>query len=119
MPSSPHSPSFDPDNLESFSKKAQKERDKRAFEDFLAVPKISGKHPSAIHHARIPAEIVLDTGKVLEITYDDVVDAEEERNSLLLHRNEEGYIEQIDILCSCGRKYSIQLSDTESEEEND
>jgi len=102
--------SFDPNDPEAFLPEAQKERDKAAFQDFLIAPQISGKEHSVVHRSLIPAEVVLDSGKVLEITYEDEEDTDaSHQDTIIVHRREDQTIESVEIQCSCGKKFIIQF----------
>ncbi len=103
---------FDPDDPEAFFPEAQKRRDKAAFQDFLVAPNISGSERTVIHRALIPAEVVLDTGRVLEITYEDEEEeGQPEHDTIVVRRREDQTIESIEIRCSCGKKFIVQFSD--------
>ncbi len=105
--------SFDPNDPEAFLPEAQKQRDKAAFQDFLIAPQISGKEHSVVHRSLIPAEVVLDSGKVLEITYEDEEEVSDatHQDTIIVHRREDQTIESVEIQCSCGKKFIIQFSD--------
>ncbi len=90
------------------------------FKDFLVLKKLAGKSSGLSGTGLYHSDRLIDTGKKIKI-YDDPEIKKESRDSsanIVIHKNDEGDIETIEITCQCGERTIINL-DYASEERND
>ncbi len=82
----------------------------RHFRDFLSIPKISGNITKAIEKNLIPKNIVLKTGKTIEIA-DDMPHTTEitHQTSIIINRDEAGELESMEVICKCGERTLVKF----------
>jgi len=64
------------------------------------------------HSSRIPAEILIDKGGLVELAAEGHIHSDEsgaEQPMVLIHRDDNEEIESIEILCICGKRTHIRL----------
>ena len=90
------------------------DREKRMqenFKDFLIARNITGKESLSQYKSRLPADVLKDSGRTVQIE-DDVDVSEEEHEEaakVVINRNENDEIESIDVYCTCGRKTKVEF----------
>lgn len=92
------------------------------FKDYLVARKISGKLEGIGSDARIPSERIIESGKKVEISDDPShIVKGDKKTTIVVQRNEDGEITNIEVLCSCGEKTTIALDfgDTGAEADDD
>jgi hypothetical protein len=90
------------------------------FRDFLVVKKISGRFEGIGSDTRIPGERIVDTGKKIEISDDPNHEVKsDKKTTVAVHRNENGDVSFIEVICSCGEKTTIELEFGESDTTGD
>lgn len=78
------------------------------FDDFLQLPKISGKNTSLIESNLIPETNISKSHKFVEIK-DQEANADGHHTSIEINRDEDNEIESIVIYCQCGEKTLIRF----------
>ena len=99
-------------NLEEFSREEEENRQKKEFKDFLTVREISGTLTGIPQSSRIPAEVLIDKGGLVELAAEGHFHAEEreaEQPMVLIHRDENDEIESIEIMCTCGKRTHVRF----------
>ncbi|OGU13931.1 MAG: hypothetical protein A2475_16155 [Ignavibacteria bacterium RIFOXYC2_FULL_35_21] len=92
---------------------------KKKFKDYLQIRNISGVESDIPHSSRIPAEKVRDSGVMMEILDDPAINDEQKHSSVYVHKNENGDIEIIEVVCSCGKKTFISLQTPEEGQDSE
>lgn len=105
----------EPSEYTEFLKQEQRKRDE--FNDFLKLPKISGKERRHESMHLIPGEKVNNRQKKVELIDDPQDHSEHEKTFVEINRDENGELESISIICKCGEKTIIDFDYIESEEE--
>ena len=81
------------------------------FKDYLLARKISGKKSFSQYKSRIPAELLSDLGDTVQIE-DDPIFVEhsiEDSSTVIINRDDNDEVVSIDVICSCGRKTTIEF----------
>lgn len=90
------------------------------FRDFLVVKKITGRFEGIGSDSRIPSERIVDSGKKIEISDDPNHEVKsDKKTTIAVHRNENGDISFIEVICSCGEKTTIELEFGDSDTSGD
>lgn len=89
----------------------EEERLQDGFKDFLVARKISGREHGFADANRIPVDKLVQKGEIVEINDDPRIEDEAKHNAstVVVHRNEDGEIVYLDVICSCGRNTLIKL----------
>ena len=105
------SDSFQPSFLSNNDNLSNEEILEKYFKDYLVLRKISGNFTKYPHSSRIPSNILSDSTSQVEINDDpELHDAQTKHNSsVVVYKNEEGDIEYIEIMCTCGNKTIIKM----------
>lgn len=81
-----------------------------AFKDFIEAPKLSGKLSGLAQSNIIPQEKIEPGEKKVFIEDEKLKEDEKAKPStVVLHKNELGEVETIEVICSCGRTTAISL----------
>lgn len=102
---------------EDFTPDKEVERKEAAFKDFLILKRISGELKRKHKTDLIPRDIVQESGEtvIIEIPPEE---QEHQNTTLLIHRNDEGDIVRIELVCSCSKKHVIKFLYEEASENN-
>lgn len=82
-----------------------------SFQDFLVLKDFSGSSVSHSDSSRIPFELLKNSGRTIQID-DDPAFLEKhalDNSTILLHRDENNYINRIEVVCSCGERTVIDI----------
>lgn len=90
------------------------EKEKRLqenFKDFLIARNITGKKSFSQYKSRLPADILIDSGRTVQLEDDQEIAEkhEDEAAKIVINRNENDEIENIEVYCACGRKTKIEF----------
>ena len=100
--------------------KADEEILQKNFRDFLVVKKITGRFEGIGSDSRIPGERIIDSGKSIELSDDPNHEVKsDKKTTIAVHRNENGDISFIEVICSCGEKTTIALDFGENDATGD
>lgn len=105
----------EPSEIAEYNKESKRKRD--SFQDYLKLPKISGRERKYESGKHIPAEAIKERLKKIEIIDDPVDNHQHDKTLVEINRDENGEIESIVIYCKCGEKTMIEF-DYLSENEN-
>lgn len=109
-------PIDEPSEITEYNKEARRKKD--SFQDYLKLPKISGRERKFESNKHIPAEAIKERLKKIEII-DDPVDSHQHDKTLVeINRDEFGEIESISIYCKCGEKTLIEFDYLNDEDVN-
>ena len=102
-----------------YSREKEDERLVNSFADFLVLKEISGTKRIPTKSAVISSQFVNNTNNKVEVVKDDTLPNESNHNpvTVLMHRNETGEVEQIEVICSCGRKSLVALEYEDEQQE--
>ncbi len=90
--------------------KTQQEIYSKTFKDFLVMKNITGKLEGIGSGNRIPSERIVDKGKSVKIADDPThMSKGDRKTTVIVHRNDDGDITNIEVLCACGERTNIEL----------
>lgn len=86
------------------------DRIRKSFKDFLNAPKISGKVPGFSSKKALPSNVIKNSGQKVTII-DKWQDKhnENDNSTVVMHKNPDGEILSIEIICSCGKKTLVEI----------
>lgn len=96
-------------NIKQYSRETEDKRKQKDFADFSIIEEIAGTLKGVPHSSRIPSEIIRDGGGTIELIGSKEHEEDNHEPQIILHRNQEGEISNVEIVCTCGKKILLQL----------
>lgn len=80
------------------------------FKDFLILRKISGSQKSLSNKNKLPSDAIKISNEIIEIqSLNDVQENEHKASHIITHKDNQGNIKTIEVICQCGVRTVIKL----------
>lgn len=96
-------------DVQQYSRDTEDKRKQKDFLDFSIIEEIAGTLRGVPHSSRIPSEIIKSGGGTIEVIGSKDHESENHEPQIIIHRTEEGEINNVEIICTCGKKILLHL----------